>query len=291
MKINLNIFLQIFSIFLGLFFCLFVIWNRLFRTRQLRHLILEINFSIIFSYSLLCLITFILILYNLKLVLKIKTNSKIYSYIEKKPYILYVIEFIIKYILNAPKNLDGFLYRDDYIRPWATDICGYIFEQMEGYYKNKLLTPIYFNCILKLIIASVFLYDILFIEKFTHFFKILPFLLIPVIFQVLLFIIFDFADKNRKQINEWITMEANEDNTGYIVYIKPEYENDPRLTDEIAAYHSQNWQVYINVMMVIDEYYDLEKKIKPFFNIIIYTLYNIGWCYLLYNIHLLPYDN
>lgn len=288
MKINLKIILQILSILLGLFYCSFIIWNRLIRTRQLRDLILEVNTNIIVIYSILCVVTLILILYNIKLVLQIKTNPKIYAYIEKKPYILNTLSFIVRYIINAPKNLYEFLFQYIYMKPLMQYICYNMVENQSFYDKTKNLKIIIYSInILKLLVALIFIYDILYVGKFIHFFKFLPLLLMPIIFEVLLFMVYHFANIGRITISEWINMEANEENTGYIVSLQKEYENDPVFTDEIMAYHANNWEAYVVSMITIDIYYEIEKKIKPFFNIINYTIYHIGWLYLLYNIYIL----
>jgi hypothetical protein len=287
MKTNLKIILQIFSILLGLFYCSFIIWNRLFRTRQLRDLILDVNPSIITIYSILFVVTLILLLYNIKLALQIKTNSKIYIYIEKKPYILNTLSFLVQYIINAPKNLYEFLYK--YINIWyyIDVICYFVVnEQLYGKQGWKKFT-IYFINILKLFVVLVFIYDVIYVGKFIHFFKFLPLLIIPLVFEVLLFIIFHSASDGSRTIGKWFEIEANEEDTGYIFTLREEFQNDPYFTDEIMRYHADNWQAYINAMMAIDLYYGLEKKIKPFFNIIIYTIYTIGWCYLLFNIWIL----
>ena len=91
MRNNPKIILEIFSILLGLLYCSFIIWNRFIRTRKLRDLILEVDTYIIIIYIILYLVTLILILYYLKQILQLKTSGKIYAYIEKKPYILWLV--------------------------------------------------------------------------------------------------------------------------------------------------------------------------------------------------------
>ena len=138
---------------------------------------------------------------------------------------------------------------------------------------------------IKLLGAFIFIYDILYIGKFLHFFKFLPILFLYTIFQVFLFMVYHYANTNRLIIDKWLDITANEENTGFIVSLQEEYENDPVFTEEIMTYHADNWEAYINAMMAIDRYYDLGKSIKPYFNIIIYSIYNIGWFYLLYHVY------
>ena len=108
---------------------------------------------------------------------------------------------------------------------------------------------------------------------------------------MLLFIIYNLAKKNTKLIEEWMDFPVNNETNGFNMRLKIENKDNPLLNivDEdvllnIMHSHYQTWFTYLYSLMTIDHFYSLENKNKPYINIFIYSLYAIGWGYILFGI-------
>jgi ABC-type bacteriocin/lantibiotic exporter with double-glycine peptidase domain len=221
------------------------------------------------------------VIYYIKVLLNIKTNLK---FLENR-YLFFIFMFLEKYIINSPKNLYEFLYGYLPIKNIIDKTCEFIANKFiinhEISNKNIFKILLFFNYIIKILVAIVFLYDIIYYQRFIHFFTIIPLLILPLIFNISLFMICNMAKKNKKVIEEWLKFDSNENNSDFVISLQKEYENDSDFTDEVIYYHYNYWYNYLVSLMVIEFYYDIESKIKPFVNIFIYSIYTLGWGYIL----------
>ena len=143
----------------------------------------------------------------------------------------------------------------------------------------------------QILIVFIFLYDVFMLNHLERFYYFIPFQLIPLSFDIIVFIIYNLAEKNRKIIEEWINFPVNDNRSGYNMRLNIENKDNPLLNimDEdvllkIMHSHYRTWFTYLYSCMTIDHYYSLEDKYKPYLSIIIYSLYAFGWGYILFGI-------
>jgi hypothetical protein len=273
------------SILLGLFYCLFILWNRVLRTRHPIDLFLEYTIFRICIYLILLLLSIILLFYYLRKIANI-LPKRFVRYLLEKAWVISIIQWITEYILNAPKNLYEWLYERIKIRPLIDSFTVIIY--------NNALNNSYFAKIVLILMISfrpilclVFLHGVFSLHKLTYFYKGLIFLLIPLCFTLLLFSIDHLSKINKAYIESLILFEPNETQDGWIISRKDE--NDLELTEADMEYHAETRLLYLYSIMTIDNYNSLEQKIKPYVNTFCYGFYAIGWGYILYRIYLNEY--
>jgi hypothetical protein len=272
------------SILLGLFYCLFILWNRLLRKRNPIDLFTEYTTFRIVVYSCLCILSLLLVVHYLRKLLDIQPKLNFLKGIVEKPWFITLSIIIQEYVLQAPKNLYEWLYERIKIRPFIEQCCGFMHEFTLHKNKYLMITVILFMATFRIIVCLFFVYGVFLLHNLIFFYKSLIFLLIPMLFNLLLFSIDHLAKINKAYIASFILFEGNETRDGWIISRKDE--NDLELTEEIMDYHAEMWFAYLYAIMTIDTYHTLENKVKPYIYIFCYSLYAFGWGYILYHIYL-----
>lgn len=259
-------------IILFLHSCLSNIWHHLLRERLLRDLIYDINPYLLFIYFFLFALFLLRFFYTLKLLF----NKRIIWFFER-PIIRKFYSFIDFYIINSKKifynhrvKLAEYLYKFC-IFIETDEICEQIciFIETKGIHEKKIIKYSLFLIIylIKLLVSIIFLYDILFYHKFIHLIKVIPFLIIPTIFHLILYIIFNYAERSQYTLDLVFDFINNDDDN-----------------HDFLKNYNNCWFTYLLTMMTIDKYYYFEKKYKLYFYLIIYSFYSVGWGYLLFKI-------
>jgi hypothetical protein len=291
------------SILIGLLYVLFILYNRLIRERLPRNILLDYNNLILLSYFLLFFTSLFIIIFYIREILKIKAKFRILNKLIEIPIMEKIFrlgaDMVINYILKGPKNLYEFLYKRIKIRPIIDIIC----KKICDWDLNENIIFLYFILIYKYIfiftIAVIFSIEVFYFSYFKYFYKSLLYLLIPLLIDLFLFIIYNLADKNKNVIEEWINFPVNEKGDGFNMRLNIENKDNPllqingdeKILLETIHFHYTTWYRYLYSKMTIDNFYTIEKKYKPFMYIIIYSIYGIGWGYILYRIYLNEYGS
>ena len=281
------------SIFIGLLYIFLILWNRLIRERLPRDIFINYNNYILFAYFLLFFSSLYIVIYSLRGIFQIHAKYRILNKLIEKPFFQKIFrisaDIVINYILKGPKNLYEYLYKRIKIRPIIDLLC----KGIDYVSLNEREYLLYFILILKnnfnIIIVIIFVYDVFILNHLEIFYHSLPFLLIPLSFDIILFIIYNLANKNKNLIEEWMDFPVNDKKNGFNMRLKIENKDNPLLNigDEdvllkIMHTHYRTWFTYLYSCMTIDHFYNLENKYKPYLNIFIYSLYSIGWGYILF---------
>ena len=286
---------KIISIFIGTLYVVFVIWNRLIRERLPRDIFIDYNNYILFAYFLLFFSSLYIVIYSLREILQIHAKYRLLNKLIEKPIFEKIFrigaDIVINYILKGPKNLYEFLYKNIKIRPFIDKVCEFI--AISKFTDN--ISSLYFLLIVKnsinIFLLFIFMVEVFIFHQFHYFYKSLSFLLIPLIIEIFLFMIYHLAKRNKIIIEEWINFPINDRGDGFNMRLNIENKNNPLLeiTDEnllleIMKEHAKIWHYYLYSCMIIDNFYNLEKKVKSYLYIFIYLLYSIGWGYILFGI-------
>ena len=293
--INQKILGKYISNFIGLFYILFILWNRLIRERLPRDIFIDYNNYILFAYFLLFFSSLYIIIYSLREIFQIHAKYRILNKLIEKPFFERIFrvgaDIVINYILKGPKNLYEYLYKRIKIKPFIDKICvGIDFISLNE--KIFILyTILIFKNIFNFIILFIFIYEVFILNHLEIFYLYLPWLLIPLLIDLFFFIIYHLAKKNTKLIEEWLKFPVNEKGTWFNITLNMENKENPlfKITNEdnltkTMKFHGQSWYYYRYSCMAIDHFYNLENKYKPYLNIFIYSLYSMGWGYILFGI-------
>lgn len=273
------------SILLGLFYCLFILWNRLLRNRKPFDLFTEYNVIRVCVYLCLCIGSFIIVVFFIRKLFVTPKNFLLRRLLEK-PWLIRLITFVEEYVLNAPKNLYEVFYTQIPITDKMTKVGQFIYYQNfnERPYKIKLIIGILYG--FQLFLCLIFIHNVFFLHKLTYFYKSLPLLLIPMLLRLLLFMQYDLSTKSIKNIEVFIKFIPKDCNTGWIMFRTDAYKENPNLTNAKMDAYASYWYMYIHSLMSIDHFHRLENKAKPYVYIFCYSLYALGWGYILYRIYL-----
>ena len=132
----------------------------------------------------------------------------------------------------------------------------------------------------RLFVVIVFLIDVFWFFRFDYFYKVLVFLCIPLIINVLFFLLNDFASNldNAKSFLIIESMGVDEESNLPIT----NYRKSPGNEDIDLAYHVQQFILCNKVNGYLEEYKVLLDYYSIRLNIIIYSLYLTGWLYILF---------
>src|ERR1700734_3871553 len=232
MRITLNLEKKVFpgkyeeslwTIFLGLIMGIltisFIIWNRLIREALPRDLTAEQPFTFRF-----CIIVFFFVYMTLGVILQVNslqkklrgitTKSRIFTttalYLQKRPKLVDILQFVLNYILSAPLYLWRFCFFNlnfkntytgaivDFFYHRIGTFCadhlfpGRIAGECAGYYRETLATIILVY-IPRIMVFSVFLFETLIYKKIEVFYYVAVILLIPLMFFALRRILMDIS--------------------------------------------------------------------------------------------------
>jgi hypothetical protein len=214
----------IIGLFSGIFWIVFILWNRLIRDRLPRDLTLAQPYSFQFWIVLSLFIYFIFIsLYSLNKIQRKwerllipntpgdidKVICKLATKLQKRTILLRILEFFKNYVLDAPLYLWRFVYfnasKKFVFNLYQIIACYYIFRKVLPMDINRyqaILSIIIFIHTPRIIAFIVFLCEILVRQKLEVFYSVAVILLIPVIFKSFRRIFFDLAYFEAKNLRE-----------------------------------------------------------------------------------------
>lgn len=271
------------SIIIGFLFCLFILWNRLLRSRKPVDLFTEYNIIRICIYFSLCIVSMILIIYFVCQVFAISSKRAFLKSLLEKPRVVSIISFIQEYILNAPKNLYEWLYLYIKIRPIIDECCKFIQKYSIGDKPAIIMAIILSTASFRVIVCMIFIYAVFYTNNLSYFYNSLPLLLIPVLFSIFLYSIHHLATNNKKAIQTYVRFTYDTSDNNWIISRTQEY---VYFTDEQLTNCGNDWVTYLYSIETLDDYSKIDKDIKVYVNISCYSLYAIGWGYTLYRIYL-----
>ena len=244
---------SLWTIFLGLIMGIltisFIIWNRLIREALPRDLTAEQPFTFRF-----CIIVFFFVYMTLGVILQVNslqkklrgitTKSRIFTttalYLQKRPKLVDILQFVLNYILSAPLYLWRF-YFFNWQNPKMQAIVDFFYRQgiylwnnvfpskMEGYYRETLATIILVY-IPRIMVFSVFLFETLIYKKIEVFYYVAVILLIPLMFSGLRRILMDIGyyqiEKLVKKIIK-ITIVGKDEEYNYLQHVADDLKGAP----------------------------------------------------------------
>lgn len=278
--------LKYLSIILGLLYCLFFLWNRLLRLREPVDLFTEYTYLRLLVYFCLCIGSCFIVLFFVRKLLNITSKMIFLKKVLENPRIVIITSFVVEYILNAPKNLYEWLYEHVHIRDKMTPIGKFIYYQNfnERIYKMAFILGFMYS--FQILLCVTFIHNVFILHKLTYFYKVFLLLLIPMLLRLLIFMQYDLATKLKKNIETFMQFIPKESQDGFIMSRADDHTDNPNLTKERMDYFASYWYMYLHSLMSIDHFYRIETKIKPYIYIFCYSLYAIGWGYILYRIYL-----
>lgn len=161
----INILQVIIKIILFISFCIFIIWNRLFREFVSK----DLNF---FKFPL-QLTIFLLILFFTNIILSIIVIKK-YSTGNNK-YIAKISNIFKIYFSSAPETILALISKKIDLIKWITNPVSYFV----AYFNYPKILVICFIFLPTLIISSVFFVEVCFFHQIFYFYKLFPILLLP----------------------------------------------------------------------------------------------------------------
>src|ERR1700728_3966527 len=251
---------SLWTIFLGLIMGIltisFIIWNRLIREALPRDLTAEQPFTFRF-----CIIVFFFVYMTLGVILQVNslqrklrgitTKSRIFTttalYLQKRPKLVDILQFVLNYILSAPLYLWRFCFFNlnfkntytgaivDFFYHRIGTFCadhlfpGRIAGECAGYYRETLATIILVY-IPRIMVFSVFLFETLIYKKIEVFYYVAVILLIPLMFSGLRRILMDIGyyqiEKLVKKIIK-ITIVGKDEEYNYLQHVADDLKGAP----------------------------------------------------------------
>lgn len=270
---NNNLKLNYFYFFSGLLFVLYVIYIRLIMVRlpkdlNLFHngtlntkLVIMVVIGIFFSAGFLAVNLYLL-----------KTKEIKQSFFSK--YFTILGDFIQRALFEVYRSGELFI-TDGYNK------ISYLAKNFYDVFGNKteeLL--IYINFCVRFFIVGIFLIDVFYFFQFNYFYKVLIFLCIPICINILIYILTDFS-KNLEELKaSLIITDLGIDKETNLPRTK--YAPSPGCEDIDLRYYIDQFVICNKIHGYLIVYYILQRYISIRCNIIIYSLYLLGWLFILF---------
>lgn len=210
-KFEDSIFTVVWGLLMGILTILFIIWNRVIRERLPREIIGEaymIDFWIVFV-----LFIYIFFIVSFKIYSwqkqwrgihsRNRYILKIIEYVEKIPNLTACRQFVRNYITNATVYLWRFIYFNtpgkygstmkNFLHKSGSMVCYYCFDEEKGETKKQVIAMILFVYFPKILVFSIFFFEIVINRKLHYFYSFAILLALPIIFLALRRIYLDFC--------------------------------------------------------------------------------------------------
>lgn len=224
------------------------------------------------------------------------------------------LKIISQFIQECLYTFDEYIKNKDYtyfsLGSLLQSFCSvYVYCVNRNSFKKHRYLLVLFDILPKVIMASVFLFEIIFMHKINYFYKLSGLLLLPLVFNYVIYTLKDFCTRNLEifdtilcitDINDNIVdmkdycrqkcyfylTRGNRGSTVFFARLSKTFinENVTKSYDEKATlYHFMEvLDVFIQVKEQLFVLYYIKERwlyINIFINIIIYLLYIISWAY------------
>lgn len=226
------------GLFMGTFWICFIIWNRLIRERLPREVTGELYSFQFWILLYLCLFFSFCVIYEINRLQKkyrgientnpfvVKLSNYLAKFFENHKTISNITDILRLYVLRSPLYLWRFLYYNlphKYHFPVILKFAHYGTEACYRYFNvrsSRILTVILLLYIPRLLVSSIFFYEVVINRYLNYFYGFAVIILIPLIFMCLRRMLFDICYYEFAYIEEhWIectVLEVDED--GFNVY-------------------------------------------------------------------------
>jgi hypothetical protein len=270
---------EIFTFLTGIFIISFIIWNRFIRVRLPKEILADGSLAEILGVTCLFLLFLILFLYSFNKILPRKKNkeswvNKIILYISNNYYLNRILSFIINRVIQAPIFVYNEVYKRVYMRPVIEYIGPRISAKLNNY--TKVFYFILF-VIPKMIVSICFFIDVIIHKEILYFYNSLVLLIIPLVLNVVLFVIQHHAVKQRERIEYFFVFEETE--TKIYISFQPYLTTDERefgLTVDCDAWYLFN-KTCIEIENFVNQINEIKNLYKYEINIFYYGIYLIGF--------------
>ena len=260
------------NLLLGVLLIIYTFYVRLLKTRLPKDLTFLSSIEV--NYVLLILVLFSIVICSTILLQNIFLLT---NHVPKASYLNKFAGKITKVIDNALFTTYGVIAN---MIPDFYDKSSYICQKFYKYFKNKSETTFLFILYtIRLLIVLAFLIDVFLFFKLHYMYKCLFLLCISIIIKIYLYILKDFTSnlEDFKKIliikDEGIDSETNLPITSY------------KLTAQYQTFDLEYSTGQFILLNKVNGYLDIYEKYSNFFtprvNIVIYSLYLIGWLYVL----------
>lgn len=308
-----RIFLNIYAIGVVLIGCListYILFMRLIYKRLPRDLSIDLSTTLLYIYvGILSMFLFSLSY----------TIYKAFFYQERADRIDY-----LRYIRPLMSFWNHCLIQFDYFikshieNSWDITVAIGLYLYNKYSHKHMVFSIVLFCIIPKVIVVCAFLIDIFLYHKFNYFYKLSYLLIIPLIFNYLIYSLHDLSITNIIKMSEEIVIKDDtgskllpieasfrmfrEKHTYFEFEPTPEFEYIYRFCNEEQTL--DGFLYYVKIYSKLHNIFDLtmnigyiKERIIPYPNIMIYLLYSIGWSYIIWygtgsiDVLIVPLDN
>jgi hypothetical protein len=310
-------------IIFGLIIITFLIYNRVLLKRLPRDIFPEITFNITIFYVLFFIISFTFLILNSyyllhKLIFKreLRPNKYLIKFIAYKWNPLNLISRSLvsldTFIKNqTPRYNELFSYADYYTLKLGQLLC--------KYKKYTVLSFVSIKVFSEIILCILFLTDIIIFKQFKYFYNNLWLLLIPMLIAYIIYTINKFLKVNLDSIetvleirvvpseeipeviipddyksisiDQWRILSKSEFKDKLIYYNTLKKDFAKELSDDQYSAILKNVVTFVaisaEIFKFLDEYKDLCGKYEDNINIVKYSIYTLGWGYILFSCFIL----
>src|SRR6266699_276581 len=262
--------------FFGACIIIFILWNRVLREREPQKLLFidtKLKLIIIIITVMICVMC---IIYYIRVNINYKLIN-IPNWLINR-YITYISLFFSKYIINAPLFIHYQLINHLPIKKFVEYTALYIVVYFEKYTTIYAIVPMLLRCL----VSTVFVIDIYYFQELNYFYRSLSIFIYVLLFQYYLFIVTDFSKKYLDTLNLYLKFEKS--NNMLILSLKdqqtfPGAWDVKKLKLQIMA---DLWDIYSNIVNFFQSINNMQLFFKPYFLLYSYINYLLGWSYFLF---------
>ena len=207
---------------------------------------------------------------------KIKTFfDNIFLKLERKPFIIKLLEFNKNVIINGPSNVYEFIYQYIYVKPFIW-FCG---KHLSNNFEERPLTFYVIVFVLpKLVIVLTLFIDVTFFNQIHYFYNSLILYLIPLVFRIILYIINHHAKGYLDLLHEFFSFKLVNNYTELeitnIIFID---KIKLRQQENLLPYAETDWMPLQWMYSITTKINQEKDKYNNITNMIIYGLFTLSF--------------
>lgn len=266
--------LKLLYLSIGFIFIIYVFYIRVLLIRIPRTLYMfdPINYSLIFI---------MIIWISLSVYIIVKSLSVLWNYnVRNNNFLSKIMQTIHNVLDSSIREVYGFpakFISEDIL---FENICIIVRKFYDVFGKKPETIFLFITYFIKFIILLAFMYDICILFELRYFYKSLFLLIISTLIDVLFYILRDFA-KNLEDLQSYLIIEQDKFDKETN---EPSYIFKPAIGYEHIdlEYHVQHFILCSKINGYLEIYDDLNMYYTSHVNLIIYSMYLLGWLYILY---------
>jgi hypothetical protein len=251
-----------------------LLYRRLFSTRTPKDLLQSTTCLQEVFYVMLFSIFLVLLLY---LCWKTWFYKDVTETEETSGYFTEMLRFLVRYMDLGTEKIHAL---SEYILPNYGALLNRLCHWLYKYHRYCRQIVLVFVCLPKIVVAIFFIIDVFYFNRFEYFYLSLYLLILPLIYRLLTYLLAKFYNTNYPEFLNILTITEHHDAAGDVFKTFEFKDEDARLEYDLEDFLFNVYDPVDKLPIALNALKILKEKYTLYTNLLVYSMYSIGWGYL-----------